>query len=97
MMILGLMGLFRIALGEGSAHVRYLSDASYWLYLMHLPLIIALQGVTQDWALPAVVKLGVLITVTSAVLLLVYEWGVRYTPVGAVLNGKRVRVRPTEV
>ena len=38
MMTLGLMGLFRAALGEGSARARYLSDASYWLYLMHLPL-----------------------------------------------------------
>ena len=44
MMTLGLMGLFRTAMGEGNARVRYLSDASYWLYLIHLPLIIALQG-----------------------------------------------------
>ena len=93
MMILGLMGLFRAALGRGSAPVRYVSDASYWLYLMHLPLIIALQGATQDWALHAVVKLLLLIAATSAVLLIAYEWGVRYTPVGAMLNGKRERVR----
>ena len=77
MMTLCLMGLFRAVLGEGNARVRYLSDASYWLYLMHLPLIIALQGVAQDWSLPSVVKL-------------------RYTPIGTLLNGRRVRVRPTE-
>ena len=97
MMTLCLMGLFRAALGEGNARVRYISDASYWLYLMHLPLIIALQGVAQDWPLPSVVKLTLLVAVTSAVLLLVYEWGVRYTPIGTLLNGKRVRVRPSEV
>ena len=92
MMTLGLMGLFRAVLGgEGNARVRYLSDASYWLYLMHLPLIIALQSVAQDWALPASVKLVLLIAVTGGTLLLVYEWGVRYTPLGTLLNGRRTR------
>ena len=96
MMTLGLMGLFRAVLGAGNARVRYLSDASYWLYLMHLPLIIALQGLSFEWALPSVVKLGLLIVVTSGVLLVVYEWGVRYTPVGTLLNGRRVRVKRAE-
>ena len=96
MMTLGLMGLFRAVLGAGNARVRYLSDASYWLYLMHLPLIIALQGVSFEWALPSVVKLGLLIAVTTGVLLVVYEWGVRYTPVGTLLNGRRRRVRSAE-
>ena len=96
MMALGLMGLFRAVLGAGNARVRYLSDASYWLYLMHLPLIIALQGLSFEWALPSVVKLALLIVVTTGVLLVVYEWGVRYTPVGTLLNGRRRRVRSAE-
>ena len=95
-MTLCLMGLFRAVLREGNAHVRYLSDASYWLYLMHLPLIIALQGVAQDWPLPSIVKLALLVAVTGGLLLLIYQWGVRYTPIGTLLNGKRARVRPAE-
>ena len=91
MMILGLMGLFRAVLGAGNARVRYVSDASYWLYLAHLPLIIALQGLSFEWALPSAVKLALLIAVTTGVLLVVYEWGVRYTPVGTLLNGRRTR------
>ena len=96
MMTLGLMGLFRAAMGEGNARVRYLSDASYWLYLMHLPLIIALQGVAQDWPLPSIIKLALLIAATVGVLLLCYQAFVRYTPLGTLLNGKRVRVRGAE-
>ena len=91
MMILALIGVARALVGEGNARVRYLSDASYWLYLMHLPLIILLQGVAQDWPLPAAVKLVLLIAATGGALLLVYEWGVRYTPLGALLNGRRRR------
>ncbi|MCY4582339.1 MAG: acyltransferase family protein, partial [Chloroflexi bacterium] len=93
MMALGLVGLFRAVLGAGNARVRYLSDASYWLYLMHLPLIIALQGLSFEWALPSIVKLVLLIVVTTGVLLVIYEWGVRYTPVGTLLNGRRTRAR----
>ena len=96
MMTLGLMGLFRAALGEGSPRVRYLSDASYWLYLTHLPLIIALQGAAQDWPLPSIVKLALLIAATVGALLLCYQAFVRYTPLGTLLNGKRVRVRGAE-
>ena len=50
--------------------VRYQSDASYWPYLMHLPMIIAVQGVAQDWPLPSFVKLVLLIAATFGVLLL---------------------------
>ena len=96
MMIFGLMGLFRAALGAGSQRVRYISDASYWLYLMHLPLIIALQGLIQDWQLPSIIKLTMLVAATFCVLLLCYELFVRYTPLGTLLNGKRSRVAKQE-
>ena len=60
---------------------------------MHLPLIIALQGATQDWPLPSFVKLALLIAVTAGFLLLCYQAFVRYTPIGALLNGRRLRTR----
>ena len=91
MMALGLMGLFHATLGAGRRWVRYLSDASYWLYLAHLPLIVALQGASQSWELPALLKLAALVAATTLLLLAVYQVGVRYTPVGTLLNGRRVR------
>ncbi len=96
MMILGLMGLFRAALGTGSRRVRYISDASYWIYLMHLPLIIALQGIIQEWQWPSLVKLTLLVATTFGLLLICYELFVRYTPIGTLLNGKRVRTQGHE-
>ena len=50
--------------------MRYLSDASYWPYLMHLPLIIGVQGAAQDRPLSSCVKLVLLIAATFGVLLL---------------------------
>ena len=52
----GLMGLFRRVCPVESPTMRYLSDSAYWLYLAHLPLIIAAQLAVRDWPLPAIVK-----------------------------------------
>ena len=42
-------------------------------------------------ALPAAVKFAVICAATTGALLLAYRYGVRYTPIGTLLNGKRVR------
>lgn len=55
-MIVALMGAFRAFLAKERRGVRYLSDSSYWLYLAHLPLIIAAQAWIRDWDLPSGVK-----------------------------------------
>ena len=38
-----MMGLFRWLASRERAWVRYVSDASYWIYLVHLPLVIWAQ------------------------------------------------------
>lgn len=63
--VFAVLGLaMRFASGR-SAVRRYLSDASYWVYIVHLPLVMAGQVLVQDWALPWAVKL---ILVVSGVL-----------------------------
>ena len=71
--------------------VRYLSDASYWLYLTHLPLVLAAQALVRDWPLPALVKFLLISTVVTGILLFAYQTMVRYTWIGTMLNGKRTR------
>lgn len=90
-MIVALMGLFRAVLAKERRGVRFLSDSSYWLYLAHLPLVIATQWWIREWDLPAGVKFLILTVGVSAVLLASYRLFVRYTPIGTMLNGKRTR------
>ena len=92
LMIFGLIGFFRRVFPGENRRIRYVSDSSYWLYVAHLPLIIFLQTVVSDWNLPGPVKLLLICAVTSAVLLVIYEYAVRYTFIGTMLNGKKVRV-----
>ena len=91
MMVFSLMGAFRQLVVKGSTVWRYVSDSSYWLYLAHLPLIVLAQGLIRPWQLPALLKFSLLCIVTTAVLLVAYEYLVRYTPIGTLLNGPRRR------
>lgn len=90
----GLMGLFRRVATRERSWVRYVSDASYWIYVMHLPLVVWGQRLAAERSLnPHLAFVSICIAVTG-LLLAVYAWAVRYTWVGTLLNGKRVRVRP---
>jgi peptidoglycan/LPS O-acetylase OafA/YrhL len=93
-MTFGLMGLFRRLLRRESRAIRYVSDSSYWLYVTHLPFVVAAQAVVQNWPLPASVKFSLICIVTFAFLLTTYQVFVRYTLIGRMLNGPRVRMRP---
>ena len=90
-MCLGCIGMFRSLLTRESPTIRYLSDASYWLYLAHLPLCIAGQALISRWPAPAWVKLPLFSLLLTAILLLSYHFLVRYTWVGRLLNGPRQR------
>lgn len=89
--ILALLGMFQAGFSTSRPWVRWLSDASYWMYLMHLPLVFVFQGLVTPWPLPFYVKVALVFVFTLAPILVTYQYGVRYTPIGTLLNGKRTR------
>lgn len=91
LMIAGLMGAFRHWFHRERRWVRYLADASYWCYLWHLTPIVALQILLASSPLPGVLKFLIIIGTSMAILLASYEWCVRYTLIGAMLNGRKYR------
>ena len=89
----GLIGLALRFIRKESPTVRYLADSSYWLYIIHLPLLIALQAVVQKWELPAELKLLLVMSVAMVIMLATYHLLVRFTWLGGWINGKRYRRR----
>lgn len=69
---------------------RYLADASYWVYLVHLPLVMAGQVLVLAAPWPWFVKLGAVVASVTAISLLSYELLVRHTFLGRLLNGRRI-------
>jgi peptidoglycan/LPS O-acetylase OafA/YrhL len=87
--VLAFLGIFSRYCQAPRAWVRYLSDSSYWVYLAHFPLIVALQVLLAPVALPWIVKYGMICAAATVVLLVSYHHLVRGTRLGVVLNGRQ--------
>ncbi|TDR23572.1 acyltransferase family protein [Marinicella litoralis] len=76
-------------LNQPSKSFRYIADSSYWIYLIHMPVLFMIQYVLldQDWNLWFELALSVLVTMIIG--LLTYALFVRWSPIGWLLNGKR--------
>jgi len=88
-----LLGLFGLALRTRRAPrgVQYFADASYWLYLCHLPLVGGAQVALHSVALPAAVKMLIVAATTLTIGLISYRLCIRHTFVGRILHGARLR------
>ena len=84
-----IIGAAQNFLSRPSPWRRYLADASYWIYLVHLPLVFVLQAAVQDWPLPWALKFALVFGIAMLLLLLSYHLLVRSTWVGSWLNGRR--------
>jgi peptidoglycan/LPS O-acetylase OafA/YrhL len=69
---------------------RYLADASYWIYIVHLPLVMAAQVWVQHLAWPWPVKLALVVGGVLTVSIASYELLIRHSLMGRWLNGRRV-------
>jgi glucans biosynthesis protein C len=87
---LALVGCALRFLSGYSGARRYLADASYWFYIIHLPIVVALQVAVSQLPWPWFAKFTVILGVTFAVLFASYALFVRSTFIGVVLNGRRL-------
>jgi glucan biosynthesis protein C len=87
--ILGLTGAaVRFLSGESPVR-RYIADSSYWLYLMHLPVLAFFAALMSPLPLHWTIKYPLQVGATLVVLLVSYRYLVRSTFIGATLNGRR--------
>lgn len=87
--IYGIIGLFVRYGSDYSTRMRYISDASYWVYLIHLPITAFLPGLIFRLALPGMVKFAIVLVISTAISFLTYHYFVRSTFVGKFLNGRK--------
>ncbi len=85
----GILGLAQRFLSRPSGVVRYVADASYWIYLAHLPLVAALQVLVGPLPWHWSIKFPIVVLVALALLVASYGLVVRSTFIGHVLNGRR--------
>ncbi len=83
------IGVFRKLCPRPNAIVRYLADASYWMYLVHLPIVVWLQVAVAEASLHWSLKLAFISAMTIAICVFTYDLFVRSTFIGWTLNGRR--------
>ncbi len=86
---LALIGLFLRYLPAHNRVLAFLSDSSYWVYLVHLPIIVGFGVLLYETSHGAFMRMAINLAATTAICLLSYLLLVRYTPIGAMLNGNR--------
>lgn len=85
--VFGFIALFMKYFNRYSYRLSYVMDAAYWVYLIHLPVVALLPGMLAAFELPAFAKFLIVLISTMLICLLTYHFMVRYTLLGAFLNG----------
>ena len=84
-----LIGLVMRYLPAQNPTLRYLSDSSYWVYLLHFPATIGFGALLCGLEWPALAKMGLNIAATTVLCLVTYRLFVRHTAISQLLNGRR--------
>ena len=90
LLVFGTTGVFLRVVDRHDARLRYLCDSSYFLYIAHMPVLLALQLALVALPLHPAIKAMMALAAATVLLLVVYHWAVRPTAIGALLNGRRI-------
>jgi hypothetical protein len=89
--VFGGLGVFmRILSGRGTV-MRYLAESSFWVYLIHVPIVALVQALLLPVAWPLLIKFLFVAAVAIVVSLSSYEFIVRRSLIGEIVNGARKR------
>ena len=76
-MSFGMIGLYQARLNDASVFGSYISNASYWIFLIHFPLVIGVGGAIAVTPFPAGIKYLLTIGIVAPVVFATYHFGVR--------------------
>jgi glucan biosynthesis protein C len=91
LLIFGFTGLSLRYLNHYSSIGRYISDASYWVYLVHLPILVFLQGMLVGLHWHGIIKFTIVSAVTLLIAFISYNYLVRGSFIGQFLGGKKFK------
>jgi hypothetical protein len=86
-----LIGLFLRYVQAQNRVLRYVSESSYWVFLVHMLGTIGFGAMVYNLPIGAIGKMTLNIAATTVVCLISYQVFVRHTFVGVLLNGRRAQ------
>lgn len=88
-LIYSFMGIFLRYLDYESPWILYISQSSYWVYLIHMPLVSFFAWCMLPFELSAFIKFPSIVMLTALFSLFSYHYWVQKTWVSDLLNGMR--------
>lgn len=95
--VFGITGLFIRYGSNHSSRMRYISDSSYWVYLIHLSFTVIIPSFLANWPIHAVLKFLIVLTITTIICFVSYHYCVRSTFIGKFLNGKKYSKKLSDI
>ena len=83
----GLLGVYRKHFNRPSPTIRYLAEASFWIYLAHLPIVGLIQMDLLDQPIPTLAKFAITWSLALTLGIASYHVLVRRKALGRFLNG----------
>ena len=86
-------GFFSRFAATESRFWRYVSDASYWVYLIHIIFLAPVQILFAQTEIDASLRYALTLLITFTLSFLTYALFIRHSPVGTFLHGRRPSAR----
>ena len=87
-MTVAMIGLFHARLDKPTKAGEALGQASYWVYLIHFPIVVAAGGLVAVLDMPAVFKYLATLVIAIPIIAASYYWLVLSTPLKYAIVGK---------
>jgi len=87
--VLGFFMLFMTYFDAQNPRIKYISDCSYWFYLIHLFLVVTMQNIFIEININPYIEVIIIIGLTSLLSIITYSLFIRKSIIGLYLNGKR--------
>ena len=94
LMVFGAIGAAQAVVRRPSPTLSYLADSSYWIYLIHMPLLGLIQVDLYRVPGHALGKFPIVLGLTLALGFASYQVLVRHSFLGMALHGRRARPGP---
>lgn len=88
-LVVGILGISVRLLGFTNRALRYLNEAAYPLYVLHMPVLVILGLTVASWRIPLLLQLIIIVSGTLAVTLGLYELVIRRISVLRMLFGMK--------
>tara|TARA_B100001093_G_scaffold179360_1_gene171976 strand:- start:607 stop:1851 length:1245 start_codon:yes stop_codon:yes gene_type:complete len=92
-LIFGIMGIFIRYFSDFSPIWKYVSDSSYWVYLVHMQFCYLIPCLIFNWKIGSILKVLIVISLTGLLCIVSYHYLVRNTIIGKFLNGRKYPIQ----